>query len=431
MRAVRRSRLDLGGIAVALTVILAIAGYPIFAPFLEIVSPTSSTASILLRASILAALIACAILVPQSRQNHRLKVVSIFYVFAALYTYRLIDNHYILGLQWAAQPEITLSFFVGVAMLGSFFCFRLAPTIDDQAFEKAMIAALAFFLVSLSFSWELVTAPLQNQSVEIQVDRASLIKLNPILLSWIASFFLLFLVVWTPRNMYLFLSRLLIAIPLILMIALSQSRGPLIGSALALVLLVCLRGGRARNGLLAAMITGIALVFAASIYVGVDLVEIGAQRFLYESFEDDRSALGRVIVWQASWEQFLANPLFGDRVYDPVLMHYPHNIFLESLISLGVVGTALLLVYFIVTLLNSYKLATYGQPGLFVTFALLLFWRECFQVQVSGAIWGNTAFWVLAAVINSLALAQRRHARPIQYWRPKPAHKTATELARR
>ena len=410
------------GSIVALTVGLAVFGYAVVAPYLELLGGKTSFPTIMFRATVLLMCIASFAITYRHRGPKIAAQLLPFIIFVTIYFLRLIDNFYIQELTWQANPTTTLSIFIGSALLPSILLASSIHAVNENEFLSTHLAIIIIFIAGLGINFETLVAAGGE-------ERASLEKLNPIsLVSTAASFALL--LAFAPRKsgiLFRYGKLALIAI-LVGIAAFAQARGPLLGTAIALAIYFLVSPSRQRSTVLRLAVVAILALSIAPTILGLDLVEIALRRFNLDSNQLDQSALGRLQAWKASWDQFLDSPMFGDKVFEPTLMQYPHNVFLESLIAVGVLGTYFLFAHILLSIRYAIMLCGSVESNLVSRFLSLIFFKELVQIQFSGAIWANTAFWITSVLVISLGVANKRRTSRLRR-KPRELH-TAVALAR-
>jgi len=98
-------------------------------------------------------------------------------------------------------------------------------------------------------------------------------------------------------------------------------------------------------------------------------------------------------------------------VFEPVLLYYPHNLFMETLISLGLVGATILVVHLAISLRATIWLLRRPDTPPYVVFIAISFVKDLIQAQFSGAVYTNTTVWVASACTIALYSAYRRDVR--------------------
>jgi len=108
----------------------------------------------------------------------------------------------------------------------------------------------------------------------------------------------------------------------------------------------------------------------------------------------------RIRMWSSAIEQFVNNPLLGDKfVNNANNNHTAHNFFLEIPMSLGFVG----IVIFMIILNGLRKQIVSSKVSLSpigIAIFMLLIWMA--NAMTSGSIWGWSAIWILLAFILSI-----------------------------
>ncbi|HIF9481703.1 TPA: O-antigen ligase family protein [Photobacterium damselae] len=124
-------------------------------------------------------------------------------------------------------------------------------------------------------------------------------------------------------------------------------------------------------------------------------------RFTGMSSAYDESTVTRKISMLNAIELFEDNPIFGSSIVTSS-GGYPHNITLETLMALGVVGglTFFLLVLF--SLVICYRLISKNSKYSLIS---LFYIQYLFGIQTSGAIWNSTSFWAAQVLLLSIYLA--------------------------
>lgn len=112
------------------------------------------------------------------------------------------------------------------------------------------------------------------------------------------------------------------------------------------------------------------------------------------------NAYGRSYYLEKGWEIFENNILFGGRTLFENWM-YPHNIFVEVPMAMGITGGILLILYF--KDLWKFRLE-YIKQNIFYLPYFLFFIQYWVLVQTSYCIFDNVEFWCFAAVIISIIL---------------------------
>jgi O-antigen ligase len=106
----------------------------------------------------------------------------------------------------------------------------------------------------------------------------------------------------------------------------------------------------------------------------------------------------RYQMFTGAWDQFTSHPILGDFIEGRAFGGYPHNIFLESLMSMGIFGGVTMIIIFIVASINSLTLMKHRSTD----------WVGCLLIMqmvaqfTSGSIYSSFAFWSLIALTSTL-----------------------------
>lgn len=191
--------------------------------------------------------------------------------------------------------------------------------------------------------------------------------------------------------------------------------GPLLAAGAAAAL-GCLTVAGARGPVVALAVCALALALvqrrlgmllmlaaAGTFVVSMGDVEVVARFQGLESVEGDASALERLVLQANAIEIFLANPVLGGAFAEFALNTYPHNVFIETAMALGVVGLLLIGALTLLAIARGYTLLRHRQVLL-----PLLFMQYFIGFQLSGALWGASAFWACLALLLWSRRAPRR-----------------------
>ena len=378
----------------ALPLIFALYGYEIAAPFLEFASAGRGVSSTL-RFDILAMTLC---LLP--RLGFRLSRASFlllpFLCFALLYALRLIENHYLRGLVWADDPARGLFLLVGAGIIPGVILATYSLRISENRLFRAVLTCAAIYCVGLMLNLDALAA-------QVEFGQAALGKLNPISLGALSVSFALCLLLLPAQGQASAIAKWLVIGVLLAATAYSQARGPLVSFGVTLALMAILMRTKDRRAILGATVLLFGLVAILSAVSGQDMIGRAIGRFLLSSHDfisaDHDTASLRLVSWHVAWAQFLDHPFAGDIVYSRFLNQYPHNYLLESLISVGVLGTAILVLH--LGLCGRAVLRVIRSPQVsrvdLVLIALLI--KEFTALQLSGAVWSGTAFIVLSFAV--------------------------------
>jgi len=172
------------------------------------------------------------------------------------------------------------------------------------------------------------------------------------------------------------------------------SRGPVVALAVCALALALVQR---RLGML------LVLAAAGAALISLGDIEVVSRFQELESVEGDDSALERLVLQANAIEIFLANPVLGGAYAEFALNTYPHNVFIETAMALGVVGLLLIGALTLRAFARGLVLLRYRQVLL-----PLLFVQYLVGFQFSSALWGASAFWACMALLLWSRRAPRR-----------------------
>ena len=184
----------------------------------------------------------------------------------------------------------------------------------------------------------------------------------------------------------------------IVVLVLTLSRGAMVATVIVVFMLMRFKGFE-KNGR-----SDFGFVLAVSVAVIATLLSdsgISTGRMAVDLGSEDSAGEARVILWFLAFENIIANPLFGSSVTTEI--GYVHNIYLESIMAVGVCGSALLF-YPLWTIKSRYskkiKLNRHVSCGVY------LFVFHGIACIFSGTIYNSEFLWItLPMALNSLMKA--------------------------
>lgn len=168
---------------------------------------------------------------------------------------------------------------------------------------------------------------------------------------------------------------------------LGGSRGPVISVIIALVLILLL--SRKHFNKFKFMLLVIVIVILAFQLNFQDELSV-MKRFEASSYSAE---LSRTLIWKSAFEYFLISPLIGYSIIDK-FGHYPHNIYLEALMSVGLLGS---LPFFIILkkILSNIKYLLKSAELNVLDIMLLMY---LLFVAASGSLYYTPELWVLISL---------------------------------
>jgi hypothetical protein len=341
--------------------------------------------------------------------------------------------HGLLGRRFARGPYWILAFLLWVALLlrmyfdlivhpvytsiaaNDYWLYTLGLTLLPQfAFgikcnhETYIKARRASFLLALIATPIILTVALRGSFQEVLGGRLGTDVLNPISLGHLGAALVILSIVAPP-----FTSRSLAIIARVvgcgtglLVVLLSDARGPQVALVVCIFLFVVKKG---RRGLATIILLAATLVYpylqAVDYAEGSTSIRIFGRWSEFQDVADSKSAGVRVILMIHAVEQFMEHPLTGNSLVEEQSGDYPHNIILESFMSIGVFGGAVLLCMIVVCCRATLVLLSAGDAYSWIG---LLYAQQLVGSMFSGSLLVGETYWVWSAAVFAAYTALQR-----------------------
>ncbi|MER8974427.1 O-antigen ligase family protein [Mesorhizobium sp. M0800] len=368
---------------------LAICGIYAFAGLINKFDPEGSTGSILVRLAIVLITVASFTLLPAKLRSSTaaLLPMKIFFVF---YLCRLIENVYVSSIAISPGPGMIFSVFLVTSVGATLLIASMDRAIRNTDLIFVMNILCVIFLVGLYLNRDMLFVS--------QGERMALDKINPIAMGHTAFAFLIYFFLVVGKTKKLTIQSIILGPLLLLVVVFSRSRGAYIaGGGSLLVYILLLKGSKRVFAILGALV--VAMVILAS--SGVELIDVVIARLQTINVDADQSTMIRSQLYAGAWRQFQEDPLFGRYAVEMQFNFYPHNIYLESLMSVGAFGSLPFAAHIILALRSTVGIIRSGKFPLAAVLAAVIFIREAIAGLASGSLWGNSVFWVTSALTIS------------------------------
>jgi hypothetical protein len=368
-------------------------GYPFIAVVSTIIPQVQGELSIAYRAVVLA-LAFSVLIMTASKVRFSLGFVLVM-TFLLAYLLRLLVDLFTLDQKTIYSLLLFFVGFVLVPVSGVLSC-----GIEQESDERLARLIVRFGLIlMLFFSSVWATGSGFNAWADFggDTDRLALSALNSISMGHAAVVVILaslsLLVHFRTRGPHRSLAIVAILAAMLVLYA-SNSRGPIVSAAAAMLWLFS--GNLRRSWIILTLIAG-TLVYLVLLTNHLDIV---LNRFTFDTLED-QSNLGRAVAQRAAIDAFFSSPTFGAFSFNPKLSigDYPHNLFIETAMTMGLVGLGgllLILVYVAVRIKRFYN----AEHPLLT--ALLV--HQFVAIQFSGSIVSADAFFMM---LGLAAIARR------------------------
>lgn len=329
--------------------------------------------------------------------NKRMPWLYLFLSFSTIYGFRIAYDYSINEYYYLKYSELLFYFlsfavvpFVGVSKMDYRY-------IDfKKVYTVFLISALSFGILSSLFYSKFI-----GQVARLSTSSAGEDVISPLILSYCGTLIIGVIFFYLLNNRLSFIIRLLSYITIVLAIIpflLGASRGSIF--ALALPFLIMLLTNLSVKHII--RYTFIILVSIILLIYLDDYFQSGLlARFtnIGSDIESGSSSASRLDIWTSSFNQFVDNPIFGDKLNTTNVDHYPHNIFIEVLQSVGLLGFIPFLVLIIKGIKDSYRIFKYNKSYSWLT---IFFLQALIQNLFSGAIYSAAWLWTGLAIVLSL-----------------------------
>ena len=339
--------------------------------------------------------------------RQRLSLINqLFLLFWGIYIIRLFYDLTIRGIHLGSYGTFTIfSFAIGNCLLPF-----IALALGAKQIQPKYFIRYYFLTVFVSNILIITSVIIQNQGINIAMflNRVSIVGvedenalvINTILISYYGELLLVFTtyLIFVKSSLFkkpfLYVSIIIGIFNLIL----GASRGPMLGALLCMFFL-CYAFFPKKLKIKKSTIYGVV------ISLGLFIILLNNARwqdkftafrrlgiFLDDANSNNRVKEGRDYEWEAAWNQFSKNPFLGDKITNDYDQYYTHNIYLEVLQSVGLLGG---IPFFLGLTILSFLMLKYKKEP----FAYIFLPNAIFGLT-SGSLYFNVGFWVSMALLG-------------------------------
>jgi hypothetical protein len=400
----------------ALAISLLIFGYPIFTTLFLYFDFNTAAGNAAVKGSIVLLFLAV-IMFSSTRSTIGIRAAAPLLIFFAIYAFRLLYDVMILDVVYFGQSKIyTLGYFFGLTFIPALAIALYLKKEDigllhNWMFYAAVIANVALMLY-ISNEGVLGSTDAFSGRFEVEGQLEGTAVLNPITVGIMGAILVAYTVgrlgsfsLASPAQQAFHGAMLVVGGTNVLV---GASRGPALAlaAALLMMLVLLLRSSSGAKGL---KLGGKLWVYGGVGLAGLLYLVITRSEtiFLFERFSMmfDPSA-GRAfelrdVIYAQAWQDFLGAPVFGFS-YMTSGGYSPHNLFLESLMATGVVGSVFLLPIIFNAARGTWRLllGAVGPAGLSIGLAGI-----CLFIVglTSGSVGQFPEFWALLTIVTVLS----------------------------
>jgi hypothetical protein len=354
---------------------IALFGYPVVANVIAISGVESRVLSIPFRIVVILFSIWVILTTKPLRLDRWRQLMMAIWFF---YILRLIHDWFFTDLEGA---DFALQYFVASSV------FPAIALMKAGVFEPRRFALTGFLVASLGAGTSLLSilfggADLQDAALES--GRLSITALDPVSLAYEAtSGILCGLVLWRGATPAAKLFLIAVFVAMLWCVDLTGSKGP------ALSLVLCIGLWTVRNGQALKF-----SLFAAPVLVFVMVSGGSSLAARVGGPSDDESTATRLVILADSINQIAEAPLIGSAFVEFNSGYYPHNVFVEAALALGIPGALLFLALMVFGSWRAWKTLK-GKNALLG----LLYFQAVIGAATSGAIFGAVVLWITLAML--------------------------------
>jgi len=254
---------------------------------------------------------------------------------------------------------------------------------------------------------------------QTSVSRLVLEKINPISIAYTATSFLIYYLLVFSKSKRLTIEAAVFVPFLLFVFVYARSMGSILSNAGAvLIFLVLARGGRRLGLLIGLILLGLGMLY----FSGTEYLNIITKSLDRLNGLDDQSSALHVLAWSGAWQQFLNDPMFGRYIIELVTQFYPHNIYLGSLMAVGIAGSIPFALHILLATRAAVGIIRSKQFSISELFIAIMYFRDSIAVAGGGSLWGSTGYWITSILVitiwyrrssPSLSVGRAPHARCI------------------
>ena len=343
------------------------------------------------------------------------KSLLIFLMFMLIYSYRVISDVSFKGKTYLDTDSFFVySFLFGATLIPSIAIFLSTRYINFQRLTKNLFIVLLISNICvisnvLFFSTDGLTGLfLSRGNVLEEINGETISKINGITVSFIGQQLCLVSLTFLLFNPFNLAANRKILLRFALLLGftnliLGASRGPLLFFFFLLFFIIFyyFRYKNYSSIIFLKITTLITIIVFASRFIIGSLINESNSLILYKminlfAVKQSRDLEARDYLWASAWRQFKENPIFGDSFVTDYMNSYSHNLFLDSLMATGVVGTILLFILLFKIIesfwQNTKRLKVHYLPIWIVFFSIFLL------SMTSGSLFLSFEFWIMLAV---------------------------------
>lgn len=363
-------------------------GYYAFAGFVNAVLPEGSLGGILIRAGTIFIVGIAWLRCWRFRDGIGGLAVLPVTLFFLAYLLRLVENVVFSSLEIPPGNDKVFLFFLVSTILPSYMLASMCCRIDDRTLSVVIPILCVTFLLGLALNYDALMNTAES--------RLSLDKINPISMANLAAAFLIYYYLNIKKSNWFIIQAAAFVPLLLLIVVLAKSRGAYLAAAAAILTYIILLRGSRRLWALAGL--G-AFCFITVAYLAPEYFEVVTHNLARITSGTDMSTEMRRQSFDGAWQQFLNDFWVGRYAIELSTWYYPHNIFLESLMAVGFIGSIPFAWHFVLALRASVGIIRSQRFPHIATLSAVLFFQQILIQAASGNVWGAAEFWITSLMV--------------------------------
>lgn len=410
----KRSESSINSFLSTLNVVLLFAGYQFLSSAVSIFMGSAEEPQLLNAGYKFFYAIVCILVIIYnigSKPAHSNRIILVLFIFWALLLLRFIDDMY-LRPDISVLPSIRFRTWFYMVVLTLMPMVSISLSIEKINFASAFkwttilisAAIVITFYQNFNYDTEEIEAMARESSEGLSSIGTGHLGLTAIILA------VCNLISGTKKERFVRIALILVAILGVIVMLRSGSRGPLLAFLGAGAMLGI---SRTKRPFIWAPVIIIFILFHNQIFDlfinGISYIAPNlSSRFLHKA-ELGGQFDTRMFYYSSAIEAFLENPMIGKQfaIYLPGQeMIYSHNLFLDSIMQLGIIGGVLILSIIVATIALVYKLIRRGSSMVWIC---LLFIQELLYLMLSSSLYYTPLFSILIVMLFQWdSLEQRR-----------------------
>ena len=324
-----------------------------------------------------------------------------FFIFSLLYLARIFYAYSKDDILLHKGPVEILLFFLSFVLIPTFLIsqFKIGRFYNRKIFYAILSSTFVFSLLVIIYYHSLV-GNIWRFGNDTSIDDH---YLNPLSLSYVGSLGLGIGFAYLYTNKVNYKNKVYIVSVIIICLFpffLGASRGSLISLLLPILFYLWntphIKGKQSATIFLLILLF---LLFISSLYFGTVVFD----RFFgtTDDVTNHNSSAIRLDIWHETWNQYLKDPVFGNSLEATSIGFYPHNTFLEVLISVGIIGFIPYILFLYFTFQRCSLIIKQSAENYWV---VVIFLQGFSQTLFSSAIYDSSDMMIGAALVFSVSV---------------------------